>query len=437
MTTTRTAWLFAPITCSLVAASALMAQPPADEPAAAQVSPSGEVVDGADPSTADSANVAETPAPRVSAARPPMTAEQRSEWAARLREIYAQSPDKWPTPAVDSSVKWRELGLLPDAPDFADDPQGKELVELGRLLFFDPRLSGSGQMACSSCHDPELGWTDGRSTALGNRRKPLARNTPSVFNTASGKSMFWDGRAVDLEDQARKVLLNPDEMDSSEAILVERLGAIDEYNRRFTISFGDAEVSLDRVAEALAAFERTLVGGRSRLDAFLRGNRDALDDEAVIGLHLFRTDARCLNCHNGPDLSDHEFHNVGLSYYGRSLEDLGRYNVTFDPADVGKFRTPSLRNLPNTRPYMHNGLFELEGVLNMYNAGMPTLRRKPHQALDPLFPTKSPLLEPLRFNRQDLAALGAFLESLGEPRLRVRPPALPEFAGEATASAGN
>jgi len=144
----------------------------------------------------------------------------------------------------------------------------------------------------------------------------------------------------------------------------------------------------------------------------------------VRGLHLFRTTARCLNCHNGPMLTDGQFHNEGLTYYGRKLEDLGRYAVTKNPEDVGKFKTPSLRNIARTAPYMHNGLFDLEGVLNMYNAGMATVRRRADQKDDPLFPTKSKLLQPLGLNQTEKADLKAFLEALTETRIRIRPPEL-------------
>ncbi|MGA0061064.1 MAG: cytochrome-c peroxidase, partial [Planctomycetota bacterium] len=165
--------------------------------------------------------------------------------------------------------------------------------------------------------------------------------------------------------------------------------------------------------------------GSAAFDRFLAGEAEARDDAAVRGLHLFRTKARCANCHHGPLLTDFGFHDLGLSYYGRKFEDLGRYRVTGDPADVGRFKTPSLRNVARTAPYMHNGLFALDGVLNMYSAGMATLRRKPEQADDPLFPTKSPLLKELDLDAGEKADVIAFLEALTERRRRVRPPEMP------------
>jgi len=367
---------------------------------------------------------ADAPAPRP-APGPLESAEARKERAEKLREVYYRSSSAWPAPQVDPGVDWRELGLLPAPVAPEGDPSTPAKVELGKKLFFDPRVSGSGQIACASCHDPDLGWADGRTTAFGHRRELLKRNAPTVMNLAFVDRHFWDGRAEGLEDQARQVILNPSEMSATPDSIVASLAAVPEYRDAFREAYGSDRIDVDATARALAAFERSLVGGRSAFDKFLKGDRGALSDEAVLGLDLFRGKARCINCHNGPAFTDGRFHDLGLSYYGRELEDLGRYRTTGKPEDVGRFRTPSLRNVTATRPYMHNGLFELDGVLNAYNAGMATLRRKPEQADDPLFPTKSPLLKPLGLNKQELGDLRAFLESLAEPKLRVRPPALP------------
>ena len=351
------------------------------------------------------------------------TADERRKRITELRAAYTKPPAEWPAPLVDVDVQWKELGPLappPVAPRKVDPK-----VHLGSTLFFDPRLSRTQEMACASCHDPDLAWADGRTVAFGLGRVPLSRNSPSILNTTFAETLFWDGRAGSLEEQARMVLLNEQEMGSSETLLKERLAAQARYQKLFQSAFGDAEVTLDRVATALAAFERTLVGGRSRFDRFLKGQTDALSDEALLGLNLFRREARCINCHNGPLLTDGRLHDIGLSYFGRKYEDLGRYRITQAPADAGKFRTPTLRNVTRTRPYMHNGLFDLEGVINMYNAGMPTLTPKKEQQADPAFPKKSPLLKPLGLNRQDVQDLLAFLESLEEPRSRMRPPPLP------------
>ncbi len=303
-----------------------------------------------------------------------------------------------------------------------NNPYSDAKAGLGQKLFFEAGLSGSGQMACASCHDPDLAFADGRTVSFGHARKELKRNAPTVLNVGLNRTLFWDGRADSLEEQARDVINNQDEMRSSAESVNERLRRLPGYTNEFAAAFGTPEITLGRVVQAIATFERTVTSRGNAFDSFLRGDTNALSDSALRGLHLFRTTARCINCHHGPNFTDGRLHNEGLAYYGRKYEDLGRYAVTKDPQDVGRFKTPSLRNIARTGPYMHNGLFDLEGVLNMYNAGMPSVRRKPEQKNDPLFPVKSPLLQPLGLNKQDLADLKAFLESLTETRVRMRPP---------------
>jgi len=364
--------------------------------------------------------------------RPQLTDEEYRKLALELRAAYAKPSTNWPAPTIDDEAKphYVELGLLPLVVFPTNNPYSAAKAELGKKLFFDPRLSGPGQMACASCHDADLGFTDGRTVSFGHERKELKRNAPMVLNVAFSKSLFWDGRADSLEQQVIDVVNNQDEMHSGPSHVVERLNKIPGYTNEFAEVFGTPEVTLSRTAMAIATFERTITSRGNNFDSFLRGDTNALNDSAVRGLHLFRTTARCANCHNGPNFTDERFHNEGLSYYGRKLQDLGRYEITKRPEDVGAFKTPSLRNIGRTAPYMHNGLFDLDGVLNMYNAGMATLRRKPSQKDDPLFPTKSPLLQSLGLNRQDIADLKAFLETLTETRLRMRPP---ELAAEAPA----
>ncbi len=357
--------------------------------------------------------------------RPEKSPAERAQQAEKLREIYSQSPGQWPPPNVDADVQWKEIGLLPKVTHPAANPYNEAKEALGHALFFDPRLSGTGQMACASCHDPDLAWSDGRTTSFGHSRKMLARNAPTTRFAAFQEPFFWDGRAQTLEEQAVAVLLNPDEMHASPEHVRSVVASITPYQKMFGEAFGNEEVTIERVGEAIACFERTAAHGRTRFDAFMKGKIDVMSDAAIRGMDLFRRDARCMNCHHGPLFSDGKFHDVGLSYYGRKYEDLGRYNVTGDPEDVGRFRTPTLRDVTATGPLMHNGLFQLPGVLNMYNAGMPTLKRKPHQQDDKLFPTKSSHLKPLGLNKQDLEDLAAFLSTLEEPKLRVRPPELP------------
>lgn len=361
--------------------------------------------------------------------RPERTAEERSRLAAELREVYSGPADRWPTPHVDPDVAWKEIGALPLVEHPSTNPHSAAKELLGKTLFFDPRLSGSGQIACASCHDPDLGWADGRTTSFGHSRKMLARNAPSIRNTAFQKHLFWDGRAASLEDQAMQVLINPDEMRSGPKQVVTLLESQPDYRTLFREAFGAAPISLERAADALACFQRTVVGGSSRFDSFVKGHAAALTDEALLGMDLYRRDARCINCHHGAAFSDGNFHDIGLSNYGRPFEDLGRGTVTGSSTDTGRFRTPSLRDATATAPLMHNGLFELPVVLTLYNVGMPTPKRKQSQLGDPRFPVKSPHLKPLGLNKQDLADLAAFLVSLEEPKRRVRPPTLPGLPG--------
>lgn len=362
--------------------------------------------------------------------RPQLADADYARQAAELRATYAQPAPNWPAPHIDEDIKphFQEIGLLPLVTFPADNPYSDAKAELGKKLFFEPRLSGSGQIACASCHDPDLAFADGRTVSFGHERKELKRNAPTALNAAFQTSLFWDGRAASLEQQASDVVNNQDEMQASAEFVRTNLSRMPGYTDEFAAVFGTPEVTLARAAQAIATFERTLTSRGNDFDSFLRGDTNALSDAAVRGLHLFRTEARCINCHNGPNFTDGRFHNEGLTYYGRKLEDLGRFNVTSNATDVGKFKTPTLRNIARTAPYMHNGLFDLDGVLNMYNAGMPSVRRKESQKEDPFFPVKSPHLQPLGLNQRDLADLKAFLEALTETRLRVRPPQLPPAA---------
>lgn len=359
--------------------------------------------------------------------RAALTDPEYAKLAADLRRVYAGPVAGWPAPNIDPDVTHVELGPVP-APIFpAHNPHSKDKEELGRLLFFDPRLSGSGQIACASCHDPDLAWADGRTTSFGHARTALKRNAPTILNIGHSPTLFWDGRAASLEQQATEVVLNHEEMRGDPATVEGRLARVPEYRRLFKAAFGEENPSLPRAAQAIATFERTVVSRANKFDQFLRGKPDALSDAAVRGLHLFRTDARCVNCHQGPLFTDGRFHNENLTYYARKYEDLGRHRVTGKAEDVGRFKTPTLRNIARTGPYMHNGLFpHLEGVLRMYNAGMGYIRPKPGQEDDPLLPEKSPHLRPLGLNDHDLADLRAFLDALTEAPLRVRPDLPPD-----------
>lgn len=360
-------------------------------------------------------------------ARPERTAAERDATARQLREIYRGDPSTWPAPSIDPGVEWREVGLLQPVVHPESNPISTTKVELGKTLFFDARLSASGKVACVTCHEPGLGWADGRAVSHSQGGEP-ARNTPTIRNAAYQSELFWDGRAATLEQQAEEAITNPEEMAASRDEVVRLLSGSEGYRKLFADAFPGRPIEFARVVEAVACFERTVVGGRSRFDAFLKGDAAALSDAALLGLDLFRREARCLNCHHGPVFSDGLFHDLGLSYYGRTQkEDLGRYAVTGDPKTNGRFRTPTLRDVTKTSPLMHTGMFELAGVLKMYNAGMVTLKRYDYQRDDPLFPVKSRHLKPLGLNRQDLVDIAAFLGTLEEPGHHMRPPLLPDL----------
>jgi len=328
-----------------------------------------------------------------------------------LRLVYTQPIEQWPAPHIDEGAIWQELAALPPTPpEPADNPASAEKIALGERLFHDPKLSRSGQIACASCHEPDLGWADGRRVSFGHDRQRGRRNAPGVLMSAWAEPLFWDGRAATLEEQALMPIEDPLEMAFTLPELEQRLNHETDYPELFAAVFAERTVSAANLARALAAYQRSLSPRETRFDRFLNGRRQLLNDQQLHGLHLFRTRARCMNCHSGPALTNNRFHNLGQHFYGRERQDLGRYEVTGDPADVGAFRTPSLRGVARTGPYLHHGLVaQLRGLLTLYNNGMPHPKPTPEQEHDPLFPQPDPLLKPLRLNAQELDAITAFL----------------------------
>ena len=336
---------------------------------------------------------------------------------------YRAGPACWPAIQVDVSVDARPLGPLPPTPKV-----DRALRDLGETLFFDPRLSGSGQIACASCHDPEWGWADGRQVPYGHDRQRGRRHTPSVANAAFQQAQFWDGRAATLREQVLMPIANPEEMHGTPDGAVASINAVPGYAPLVRDAFGEATLNPERLADALAAYLTTVVTGPTRFDLFYGGDADALSEAEIRGLDLFRTGAGCMNCHHGPLFTDGQFHNLGLHFYGRKNEDQGRYAATGRKQDMGAFKTPGLRNVMATAPWMHNGKFtKMHGILSLYNAGGVHPRPKGAQQDDPLFPVTSPLLKPLNLSQADLADLEAFLHSLDNqktPYFKI--PDLPE-----------
>jgi cytochrome c peroxidase len=348
-----------------------------------------------------------------------------------LKALYSSGDyQKWPKPEVDSIVYtqgFEDIGLL-GKPEFPENnPYSEEKAELGKVLFFDPRLSKSGQISCANCHDPELNWGDARRVSYGEGRQQGNRNAPSLMNIAYSKVFFWDGRAATLEDQASFPIQDAKEMNFHIDLATKRLNKIKGYKPYFKKAFGKEKLTQEEILKAIATFERTLISPKNKFDRFIEGDSTQLTNRQVQGLHLFRTKARCINCHNTANFADNKFHNVGLTYYGRQYEDLGRYNVTGKAENVGEFKTQSLRGVAQNAPYMHNGLFpNLRGVLNIYNAGMPQPKRKENQLNDTLFPTTSKLIKKLDLNQSELIALEDFIMSLSSGAYRMRPPVMPQ-----------
>lgn len=333
-----------------------------------------------------------------------------------LRRLYSQPPSKWPKPQVDSGVQWQEIKALP-TPDSAYYASLKDpIVTLGRTLFFDPRLSVSNQISCSSCHDPELAWTDGRSVSLGHDHQRGTRNTPALLNMAYFSRFFWDGRSRTLQQQAINPISTPHEMAMDLSKLIPKIRSIKGYGPLFLAAYDNDEVSMEGMLDALAAFEERIISLPGKLDDFLNGQHLALSDEELQGLHLFRTKARCFNCHHGAYLTDELFHRTGIEHLLPGA-DSGRFLVSKNPADLGKFRTPSLRDVMRTGPWMHNGqLDEMDSIINLYNNGMP----QPNGA------GVDPLIKPLGLSDKEKLALKAFLNAISNKPYKITRPILPQ-----------
>ncbi len=298
------------------------------------------------------------------------------------------------------------LGLPADTWDYyvpRNNPLTPAKIELGRKLFFDPRLSADGKVSCSTCHDPKLAFADGKALAEGIFNRRGARNSPSLLNAMFNSGQFWDGRADSLEDQAIQPLINQLEMgNNSYDEVIERLRAIPAYRAEFKSVFG-GEMKIESVGKAIAAYERTLVSGDSAFDHFIAGDQRAISEAARRGFALFRGKARCSRCHTFSDalpfFSDFNYHNTGvaanhpnfhqlarLAYEAvetdRAKEvidklatqdggqELGRVLITYQVFDIGSYRTPSLRNIALTAPYFHDGSAKtLADVVRFYNEG--------------------------------------------------------------------
>jgi len=289
---------------------------------------------------------------------------------------------------------------IPSVPFPKTNPPAQERIELGMRLFFDPRLSSDASTSCATCHNPEQAFADNEVTSRGIAGQKGLRNTPALVNSAFQPYQFWDGRSSSLEDQALRPLENPVEMGDSIASIVDRLNQLPEYQEAFRRVFS-SPVTRENLAGALASFERTIFAGNSPYDEYLAGNLTALDQQAAEGRKLFMGKAHCSLCHQGYNFSDGVFHNLGIGWVGSRFADEGRSKVTGIVKDRGAFKTPTLRQISQTAPYMHDGsLPDLEAVVDFYNRGG---RQNPH--LDPL-------IRPLGLTLSEKEALVEFLRAL-------------------------
>ena len=293
------------------------------------------------------------------------------------------------------------LGLEPDFKIPKDNPLTEAKVRLGQHLFFDKQLSRDESISCATCHDPGQGFSNGVRFAQGVVGTLGNRNVPSIVNRLFGWRQFWDGRAETLESQALGPLFNPDEMAMNEKLLLQRLNADAIYQNLFYDAFGSPEPTVERVIKALSCFERTLLTGKTAFDRYeWDGITTALSDSEKRGLSLFRGKARCSICHIGTNFTDEKFHNIGAGE-GAGKMDAGRSMVTGNSADLGKFKTPSLRNIELTAPYMHDGsLARLEDVIAFYDQG-----GRPNPNLDEE-------IKPIELSDVEKADLLAFLKTL-------------------------
>jgi cytochrome c peroxidase len=297
---------------------------------------------------------------------------------------------------------------FPPVPVPADNPLTPSKVALGERLFFDPALSSDGKISCSSCHLPQHAFADQVPFSLGVDGQLGPRNTPSILNAAYSPKLLWDGASQGLEEQVRYPITHPREMSMTNSQVIKVVEAKADYRPLFAAAFGDEKVTYERISHSIASFERTLIAGDSPFDRFFFDNdASAISESARRGWELFQGKAACAQCHRftreSPFFTDGEYHNVGVGW-GNDKPDLGRYDVTKDKEDRGRFRTPGLRNVALTAPYMHDGsIATLAEVVAVFDRG-----GLPNNYLDER-------IKPLQLSPGEQADLLAFLESLSSP----------------------
>lgn len=284
-------------------------------------------------------------------------------------------------------------------------------IKLGKMLFFDPRLSGSNIMSCATCHNPSLSWGDGLPLGVGHGHKKLDRKTPTVLNQAWSELQFWDGRAASLEEQALSPIESKVEMNQNLDELEKELKAIKGYKMPFRKAYPGLGINRVTIGKALAAFQRTIVSGESQFDRFIEGERGAISRSALHGFILFNNKAGCFECHSGWNFTDSSFHDIGLK-----SKDLGRGKI-LPQLELMKhaFKVPTLRNIAQRSPYMHDGsLNSLEEVIDFYDRGGDKKRV-----------SLSDLIRPLKLTKKEKKNLLIFLKTLTGKDALVSLPILP------------
>lgn len=293
---------------------------------------------------------------------------------------------------------------------FRHTPDSVDLtkVELGQQLFFDKGLSLDSSVSCASCHIPEFAFSDTVAFSIGFQGRKGLRNAPSVMNMKFRDLMFYDGRAQSLRDQVHFPISDPNEMNLDYEVAIRRIAANPVYAKAFQQLYQAAPDAIN-IADAVASFEETLESSETPFDRYMSGDTNAISESAKRGRELFLGDkAKCFDCHFGPDFTGDEFRNIGL-YNGKEDHDAGRFNVTRDSADLGKFKVPGLRNIGVTGPYMHDGRFKtLDAVINYYNN--PSAFVNNPKNIDPL------LMAPLNLSKEEKEDLKNFLLSLTDKR---------------------
>ena len=292
-----------------------------------------------------------------------------------------------------------KIGPNPAVPVPADNPQTSLKIALGKVLYFDTRISKDNTISCATCHHPQKGWSDEGPTSVGIHGQKGGRRAPPVSNAAYLPLQFWDGRAQTLEEQAKGPIENPVEMGSTHEAMISTLADLEGYTAEFEQVFGPGPVTVDNVAKAIAAFERTVVTTDSPFDRFVRGDENALTPLEKKGLEVFNGKGHCTACHWGSNFSDGRFHNLGAKQTGPQATDNGRFDVTKDPADMRAFKTPTVRDAALRPPYMHSGgEATLRDVVVFYNSG----GSRQDKNLDPL-------MVPLGLSGREVEALVAFM----------------------------